>query len=225
MAQDEGQLDPPPDDSDGPGSARNSSIWPWLAMAAVVIIVILFLWMFWRQPRQSTSKTQTETVQSIVVLPAARPEPVVPQAAIGSSPTPTGAAPLVPDVLGDPKNSAVSTIERAGYAASVSETHIASKASGMVIRQNPAGGTELDSGGVVSIVVSASNITREVKMPRIVGLSQAAAESKVEAAGLVPYIMYGSSNVPNGQVISQWPPAGDLLPAGSEGFIQVQLNP
>jgi beta-lactam-binding protein with PASTA domain len=159
-----------------------------------------------------------------VVVLKPRPEPILPEPSDASSQTPSGK--LVPDVLGDPKNTAVRALEGAGYVVSVSQSYSASKASGIVIGQRPAGGSALDAGEAVAIVVSTSGqAAAEVKMPQIVGLGQAAAESKVKDAGLVPYITYGSSGVPNGQVISQWPLAGDSVPVGSEGFIQVQLNP
>jgi len=66
---------------------------------------------------------------------------------------------------------------------------------------------------------------RNVSMPEIVGLTQSSAESKVKAAGLVPYLTYGDIGKANGVVISQWPLAGEQIPEGSEGFIQIQLRP
>jgi beta-lactam-binding protein with PASTA domain len=109
---------------------------------------------------------------------------------------------------------------------SVTEVHSTSKASGLVIGQAPMGGAELEPGGVVTIAVSArAQAVKQVKMPDVVGLRQSSAESKVKNVGLVPYITYGRVGAPNGQVISQWPLPGELLPVGAEGFIQVQLNP
>jgi serine/threonine-protein kinase len=188
------------------------------------MVVILFLWLFWRQPQQSSSEAFNSVSQTKVATSTVRPEPIVPTAAADTSDTPL--AQLVPDVLGDPQNSAVRALEAAGYSVNLSKVHATSKASGIVIGQTPAGGAPLESGSSVSLVVSSGDqAALDVTMPEIVGLSQASAEAKVKSAGLVPYITYGSSGVPQGQVISQWPLAGEVLPAGSEGFIQIQLNP
>jgi beta-lactam-binding protein with PASTA domain len=66
-----------------------------------------------------------------------------------------------------------------------------------------------------------------VEMPKVRGLSQAEAESRLRAVGLKPYILYGKplTGVPKGHVMSQWPDAGDSLPQGSEAFIQIVYVP
>jgi hypothetical protein len=64
-----------------------------------------------------------------------------------------------------------------------------------------------------------------VTMPSVKGLTRSSAESRIKAAGLVPYIMYGrTGKTPVGSVVSQWPPGGESVPQGSEGFIQIQLG-
>jgi beta-lactam-binding protein with PASTA domain len=222
MTQDEGR--PGYEGAAESDTLERSSVWPWIALAIVVMVVILFLWLFWRQPQQSSSEAISKTTQTPVVLPSVRPEPVLPAIAVDTSQTPSTR--LVPNVLGRPENSAVRALEDAGYSVSVSQFYTVSKAAGIVVGQKPAPGAALDSGGGVAIVVSANNrATAEVKMPDVVGLTQAEAESKVKAVGLVPSIMYGRAGIPQGHVISQWPLAGELLTAGSEGFIQVQLVP
>ena len=129
-------------------------------------------------------------------------------------------------MLGKVKDSAVRTLESAGYAVSTSKVYTSSKASGIVVGQTPAGGAPLESGGTVAIVLSANtSASGNVKTPSVVGLSQASAESKVKAAGLVPYITYGRTGSTDGHVISQWPLGGESVPAGSEVLVQVQLNP
>ena len=224
MAQDDGQQGYESEEVGEPDSKKRSSVWPWILLTIVVLVVILLLWLYWRQPQTASVTVIKKTTEIPIVVPEPRPEPIVPTATVESAETST--VPLVPDVIGRPKSSAVVVLEGAGYAVTASKAYTASKTSGFVIRQNPAGGTPLDPGGVVAIVVSAGTpVIKDVKMPAIVGLTQSSAESKVKAAGLVPYITYGSSGRPNGHVISQWPLAGELIPAGSEGFIQVQLNP
>jgi beta-lactam-binding protein with PASTA domain len=222
MSQDEGR--PGYQGAGESATLERSSVWPWIALAIVVMVVILFLWLFWRQPQQSSSEAITKKSEIPVVLPQARPEPVLPAMAADASQTPSTR--LVPNVLGRPEDSAVRALEDAGYSVSVSHYYTVSKAAGIVVGQTPSGGVALDPGSSVAVVVSANGrATGEVKMPDVVGLTQAQAESKVKAAGLVPYITYGRAGVPQGHVISQWPLAGEQLTVGSEGFIQVQLVP
>ncbi len=222
MAQGEGQQGNERNEVQDPASVWRSRIWPWIALVLVIMIVLLCFWFFWRQPRQSSMELPTETTQTPVVAPGPRPGPTQDYT---DGPSQSTSGRLVPNVLGDPRATAVGTLKGAGYSVSVSEVFSASKASGIVIGQRPGGGSALDPGESVAIVVSSSRATDLVKMPQIVGLTQSAAEAKVKDAGLVPYITYGNSGVPSGEVISQWPRAGDSLPVGGEGFIQVQLNP
>jgi hypothetical protein len=224
MAQDVGQQGYEAEDTEERDPRNRSSVWPWILLAIVVLVVILLLWLYWRRPQQASVTVINKTVEIPVVVPEPRPEPVVP--AVVASSTEASTVPLVPDVLGDPRISAIRTLEGAGYAVTTSDVRTATKTSGLVVGQNPAGGAPLERGGTVAIVLSAGTpATRDVRMPETVGLTQAAAESKVEAAGLVPYLTYGDTGHKEGYVISQWPLAGVLVPAGSEGFIQIQLRP
>ena len=227
MAQDDPQVqgsresDPQaPVESD----ARRWGVWPWVALVIVALIAAYLLWLFWSQQKQSSTRIPDKSTQTSVVLPQERPEPVVPQPSGGTTRAPV--AELVPDVLGDLKSSAVRTLESAGYRVTSSVSQTTSKASGIVIGQRPAGGAELAPGETVSIVVSASKQTAgNVKMPSVVGLSQAEAVKKVEAAGLSPVLTYGRSGIPDGDVISQWPLAGEVVPSGRQALIQIQLTP
>ena len=224
MAQDAPQQPIQPGEPAEESPRNRSSVWPWIVLAVIVLVVVLLLWLYWRQPQQATVGVIEKTVEIPIVVPEPRPEPVVPGVVSGSAQTST--TPRVPDVLGTPRSSAVKALERAGYAVSTSRVYRASRASGFVVEQNPAGGLPLDAGGTVSIVIAiGSPVADDVKMPNIVGLSESAAKDKVTAAGLVPYLMYGAANKPDGTVISQWPAAGAMVPAGSEGYIQIQMSP
>jgi hypothetical protein len=221
MAQDVGQQGYEPEGPSDTGSDKRSGVWPWVVLAIVVLIVILLLWWYWRQPQKASVTVIKKTAEIPVALPEPRPEPIVPTSTVETVETSTVAR--VPDVLGHARSSAVRTLEGAGYSVSTSTMYSASKASGLIVSQNPGGGTPLDTGGTVAVVVSANTPeVPDVKMPDIIGLSQSAAESKVKAAGLVPYITYGTGGTQGGHVISQWPPAGEMIPEGSEGFIQVR---
>lgn len=203
---------------------KRRSAWPWIALAIVILVVILLLWLFWRQPEESGKVTVTKTTVVPITLPATRPEPVVPTS--GVAPSRESSSPLVPDVVGNPQSRAVTALESAGYTVDASYVFSASKASGLVQSQTPSGGTPAEFGSTVSItVLTGTPATIEVTMPSVVGLTQKEAEDKVRAAGLVPYVTYGASAKFRGRrCMSQWPLAGESLPKGSEGFIQVTLH-
>ena len=225
MAQEVGGQEYGTQEPEQRGPRARSSIWPWIVLAVVILVVILLLWMYWRQPEPTSVTVIKKTTEIPIVVPEPRPEPVVPSVVVTSTET-TASTRLVPDVLGRPKGNAVSALEGAGYSVSSSQVYSTSKASGFVVEQNPAGGVPLDQGGTVAITVSVGTQTvNDVLMPEVVGLTQASAESKVKAAGLVPTILYGAVGKTAGTVISQWPLGGESLPAGSEGFIQIQITP
>jgi serine/threonine-protein kinase len=224
MTQDDGLSGNDSEGTEELEPRKRSTIWPWILLALVVLVVALLLWVFWRQPKTASVTVIEKTTEIPLSLPEQRPEPVVPL--VESASTETSNVALVPDVIGDPRSSAVRTLESTGHAVSTSEVRSASRASGLVVGQSPAGGTPLDRGGVVAISLSVGTpALRDVSMPEVVGLSQAAAESRVKAAGVVPYLTYGDVGIKNGYVISQWPLAGEAVPEGSGGFIQVQLRP
>lgn len=124
----------------------------------------------------------------------------------------------VPDVVGDPRTTGVSTISAAGYNVSVSELYSDTVSKGLIITQNPSGGTDLVTGETVDVVVSAgAKAAANVKVPDVIGLSRAAAASKIKAAGLTPYAVYGPQPAgAHGTTFNQWPEPGTLIEAGSQ---------
>jgi len=205
-------------------SRRASRIWPGVLLVIAVVILIAVVWWYSQRPDPSPLSAVRETPEAAAVDDDARATPKGPGAPVSvSGDEPDG--PWVPDVVGDRRRAAEDAVRTAGYDVRVSTVRSASKASGFVVAQSPPAGTEMDAGGTVAIVVSAgASSAKSVRMPSIVGLTQASAESKVRAAGLVPYLIYGDIDVEEGRVFSQWPNAGESVPAGSEGFIQIQLD-
>lgn len=124
----------------------------------------------------------------------------------------------VPDVVGDPRATGVSTISAAGYSVDVSELYSDTVSKGLIITQNPSGGTDLVPGETVDVVVSAgAKAVANVRVPDVIGLSRAAAASKIEAVGLTPYAVYGPQPAgAHGTTFNQWPEAGTLIEAGSQ---------
>ena len=94
---------------------------------------------------------------------------------------------------------------------------------GDVISQNPAGGASAALGSAVNLVVSAGSVS--VTVPNVVGLDQAAAESAISNAGLVPLVSTAySATVPAGNVISQNPSGGASVGLGSSVSLVVSLG-
>jgi len=225
MAQDvdETGLQPPAATQDGDPRRRRSP-WAWILLLIVVLVVIILLWLYWRTPQKATVTIINKTTE-IPVVPEPRPEPTLPSVPASATSSETASTRLVPDVLGDSKSSAVNTLNSAGYAVSTSQRYTTSKASGFVIEQTPGGGTALEPGRTVAITVAIGTpAVNDVTMPNVVGLTQSSAEAKIKAVGMVPTVLYGVAGTTPGMVFSQWPAAGDSIPAGSEGFIQIQMS-
>lgn len=130
--------------------------------------------------------------------------------------------PTVPNVVGKPKDTAIGMIEAAGYTVSVSELFSDVVPAGQVITQNPSGGTNLDPGSKVEIVVSAGKQPiKNVVVPDLSGMTRQQATDAVTARGLTPYAVYGPQKKGiGGLVISQWPAAGTVVAEGTQVTFQ-----
>ena len=122
----------------------------------------------------------------------------------------------VPDVVGSSKGAALAAIKAAGLSVGmVTWQYSDTVPSGHVSSQAPAAGTIVLSGATVDLVMS---LGREpVRVPKVVGLSQAEAESAIAAAGLAVGTVTEaySDTVPAGAVISQFPGADTHAAPGS----------
>jgi len=132
-----------------------------------------------------------------------------PQAYCNIHTTPEGRT--VPNVVGMDSASARSKLSEAGFQSSGVDQP-SSQPEGTVISQTPAAGTTLASGSTVTIVISSGMVKSTV--PNVVGLSEAAAKTKLATAGFVASVSYRSGS-PVNVVVSQSPSAGSKLSAGS----------
>ncbi|MEL6301892.1 MAG: PASTA domain-containing protein [Pseudomonadota bacterium] len=98
-------------------------------------------------------------------------------------------------------------------------------AAGVVISQSPAAGAVLVVGSPVDLVVSSG--PPQATVPDVVGLTEAAAGTTLNNAGLVTgnVTQQSSSSVPAGQIISQNPAAGLQVNAGSAVDLVVSSGP
>lgn len=117
----------------------------------------------------------------------------------------------VPNVVGMNSASARSTLSNAGFQATGVDQP-SSQPGGTVISQTPAAGTTLASGSTVTIAISSGMVKSTV--PNVVGLSEAAAKTKLATSGFVASVGYQSGS-PVNVVVSQSPSAGSKLSAGS----------
>ena len=99
---------------------------------------------------------------------------------------------------------------------------------GYVISQDPYAGATLAAGGAVNLVISAGpNGVPKISVPNTVGQTQAAAESAITTAGLVPGVEnnVNSDTVPLGDVISQNPVSAAQVVSGSSVDLVISSGP
>lgn len=123
----------------------------------------------------------------------------------------------VPNVVGMSSSAARSAVQSAGYSAST-VNQASNEPAGTVVGQAPAAGTALSAGGNVTIYVSTGPAQSTV--PSVVGLSEAAARTKIAASGFAASVSYVPGSTP-GVVVSQSPSAGSKMTPGSTVSISV----
>jgi len=130
----------------------------------------------------------------------------------------------VPDVVGLARESAESTLNRAGLGFTVTERD-SDEPPGTVIAQDPGEGTVVDKGSRVQLTVAKEPETVEV--PNVLGYSRASAEDTLRDAGLRPVVVEQQTDDATevDQVLSQSPsPRVDVEPR-SEVEIVVGVAP
>ncbi len=131
----------------------------------------------------------------------------------------------VPSLGGLTQAAATSAITTAGLTVGTITTQTSAVPAGIVISQNPVGGTVVAPGTGVSFVVSSG--PAPVAVPNVVGLTQAAASTAITGAGLTvgTITTQSSPTVPAGSVISQNPLAGASVAPGSAVNLVVSTGP
>lgn len=122
----------------------------------------------------------------------------------------------VPNVVGLTQAAATTSIAAATLVVGTVTTQSSSSvAAGLVISQNPIGGTSVSSGSAVNLVVSSG--PAPVLVPNVVGLTQAAATTSITGVGLVvgTVTTQPSATVAAGAVIAESPVAGTSVARGT----------
>jgi eukaryotic-like serine/threonine-protein kinase len=128
----------------------------------------------------------------------------------------------VPTVVGLRAPVAVERLRTAGYPSDV-RRRIDPSRRGRVVEQRPDGGTELEPGRTVIVIVARGPNT--VDVPNVVGLEVADAFERVQAAGLRARATDVFARQAVGRVVRQRPPAGEEAPRNSVVLLDVSKGP
>jgi hypothetical protein len=131
--------------------------------------------------------------------------------------------PVVPNVVGMTQAAASAAITGAGLTVSLTNEYNNTVAAGLVISQNPVGGTTVNIGSSVNLVISLGKPV----VPNVVGMTQAAATTAITSvdnltAGTVTQAY--SNTVAAGNVISQNPVGGTAVNIGSSVNLVISLG-
>jgi serine/threonine-protein kinase len=122
----------------------------------------------------------------------------------------------VPNVVGKTKDAARSALEDKGFDVSVAEEPNDDAPIGQVIKQDPLGGSELDSGSTVKITVSSGE--KAYTVPNVVGKTEDDAFDTLRNADgsyVVKTVRESSATVDEGRVIRTDPAAGTETSKGA----------
>ncbi len=197
-------------------------LWPWLLVLALLLIAGLAA--LWYATRDSGSASSSPvTLQTTVAAAPAKPKQ--------RTQTTTAAATriAVPDLVGQKRGDAMSTLAAAGLTATVNEVP-SDQDKGLVVAQSPSGGAKVDKGSSVTLNVSKGKpaTTPEpiaITVPSVVGESQADAIRAIKSAGLKPSRQHVPSAQEKGTVVGQSPPGGSSAPKGANVLLNISDGP
>ncbi len=131
----------------------------------------------------------------------------------------------VPPVVGLTEAEATASLTNEGFKVAKSEEYSAEYESGIIISQSPEGNTIAALESEVSIVISKGSESVDVRMPDVVGYTQEAAASVLEAAGLVVgEVEETYSEYPEGQICYQSYEAGTDVSEGAAVDLKVSIG-
>ena len=130
----------------------------------------------------------------------------------------------VPNVVGDPEDDAVETLEDAGFGVQVDTEFDPEVRRGLVISQDPPAGDRVEEGTEVTLVVSRGPPPEVV--PNVVGQTEEdAGESLVEAGFVVGTVTPRESDEDEGIVLEQDPPGDSEARPGTAVNLVVSSGP
>jgi beta-lactam-binding protein with PASTA domain len=143
----------------------------------------------------------------------------------------------VPNVVGRRRDDAIARLRSAGFHAAVFSVPSTSPR-GFVVAQNPQSTSKAAKGSRVRINVSqgapvattttgattTTTTAASAKVPRVVGLSQTAAQRRLHVAGFRVRTAYVASSKPSGTVVAQRPAPGTTVRRGAAVRISVSTG-
>jgi beta-lactam-binding protein with PASTA domain len=226
--------------------------YPWWLWALVVLLLaaavtFLVLWLMERNEgkdvpslvgmtlvqAQDEASSEGFTLKTVRIAAAAAPGTVVDQAPQAGADLEDGSQVMavvsagreqvtVPNLVGSTADAAEQLLDSVGLQAE-RKTVDSPKPQGTVVAQDPADGTQVPKSSTVTLSVSSGK--GQVKVPAVIGMSQAGAVAAVVNAGLVPVVITVPSHEPAQTVISQDPPANQEVPARSKLRVNVSGGP
>jgi serine/threonine-protein kinase len=127
----------------------------------------------------------------------------------------------VPEVVGARESEAVATLRAAGLAPRVVDI-FSDEPEGVVIAQDPKGGTSIVEGSEVRINVSKGQ--QQTGLPNVVGRSFEDGAAALRQAGFEPVRRDVEAEEPEGTVVGMSPGAGTLAPPGTKVTLNVSLG-
>jgi hypothetical protein len=210
------------EDADEPVDGRKPVDWRTAVRAVIVVVVVVLILLLCRCGSGGLlgdSGRLKPSISGVQSPPIVSDESTVPN-------QPYEDGPFVPDVIGMTREAAISAIEAAGYTASATDVYGTTHPANTVFQQHPSGGSRLDPGGRVGMLVQQRG-KRMVTVPNLYGLKQADAEQRIRALGLTVVLSYAPETSVRhaGRTYSQWPLPGKQVPFDGEIQIQITVNP
>jgi serine/threonine-protein kinase len=131
---------------------------------------------------------------------------------------------IVPSVKGKTEAAARTDLEAAGLVVGENKYKLSSKAPGTVLSQSPKADAEVAQRTQVVLTLAREAIT--ITVPNVIGLDRAAAQKKLEDAGLIPsFLEENSATVAAGLAIRSDPGPGDSILEGGQITVWLSLGP
>ena len=127
---------------------------------------------------------------------------------------------IIPNVAGDPADRAEQQIRDAGFKPVVVEVYSSAHQAGFAVGTTPTSGSDVEKDTKVTLKISKG--AQQVKVPNVVGLTEASADTALANAGFRVDHSYQASSKNLGKVRAQDPSSG--VSAGVGSSVQVTIN-
>ncbi len=134
----------------------------------------------------------------------------------------------VPNVVGMSEKDAEAALEDAGFVALATSVTTNDTPEGDVVAQVPEADKELTLGSQVAIEVAQAKEPEppsKVKVPNVVGMTQANAQSALVKAGLAPSFVNQANAAPKGQAFEQQPASGESVDPDTVVLVAISTGP